>query len=106
MLGGMTTQAPTTKEAFERRFHENQKIEGFGLDGTTTRMPCPFCAAPDFVVYKILEVTEALAAESVCKECGRGAKALVTKAGSSVSYEVVQTRGDDPPPFVLKLRRV
>ena len=89
-----------TKEDYEKRFGENYRIEGFGLD-VTIHSPCPFCAAPDFMDYKILDVRQALQEEHVCAECGRGMKGTVADAvHDEVTVQVHQTQGEDPPPFI------
>lgn len=83
-----------TKAEYENRFHANQNITGHGLE-TTCHMPCPFCAAPDFMIYRVLEVNEAIQKGAVCKECKRGMKGIVTETRHGSSTEIVQTEGDE-----------
>jgi hypothetical protein len=88
---------PKSREEWEKRFHENQKISGFGL-ATTMHMPCPFCAAPDFAVYRIIDTEEALVDGAVCKECDRGAAIVFhVNTPSNKQFEMVQTSGPDQP---------
>jgi hypothetical protein len=94
---------PTSKEDYEARFHENQKMTGRFFE-TTMHMPCPFCAAPEFMVYKILEVTEIIAQEHICSECRRGCRAIITRETGGISFEFVQTQGDPPPEWVPAMR--
>jgi hypothetical protein len=94
-----------TKTEYEAKFTRNQSISGYGLD-VTMHMPCPFCATTGWMVYKILEMEEVSSREHVCSECGRGARMIYTHSGSSTSFEVVQTRGDDPPDYLPRMRRV
>ena len=82
-------------------FPESQKISGYGMD-VTVHMPCPFCAAPEWMIFKILEQEEVSSKEHVCKECTRGARMIYTHDGPSTSFEVVQTQGPDSPDFVPK----
>jgi rRNA maturation protein Nop10 len=93
------------KSEYESKFALNQRISGFGMD-TTMHMPCPFCAEPEWMVFKILEQEEISSKEHVCAECGRGAKMIYRHEGSSISFEVVQTCGDDAPGYLPPMRRV
>lgn len=104
----MITATPTNKEEYLIRFQANQKITGYGIEGTTQHMPCPFCAAPDWMVSTIIEIEQAMAVDRKCAECGRSAKAIVNRRGiGDVSFEFVQTGGDDPPDWLEpKMRRV
>jgi hypothetical protein len=97
-----------TREEYEAKYHANTRMSGFGLD-TTIHMPCPFCAEPDFLSYRSLETHEALAKETVCTKCGRGMRNLIVRtehAGSvTVGFAPVQTRGDDPAPYLRWIQR-
>ena len=98
---------PKSLDEYNKRYFENQKIEGYGIYGVGMRVPCPFCAAPDFIVHKVIETEEAFAKGAVCKECGRGAKAIFARDPSGVSFEIVQTSGPDQPEWLTpKMRRV
>lgn len=97
---------PNSQEELEQRFAANQKISGHGLD-TTMHLPCPFCAAPDFIVYKILDSEDALVNGAKCGECGRGAAIeFSVNTPSNKQFELVQTEGDDQPDWLTpKIRR-
>lgn len=95
---------PRTPEEYARRFHANQKITGNGIEGVRTHVPCPFCAAPDWLVHGLLEVGTAYAAGATCEECGRTARAIYYEGPSSTAIELVQTGGDPPEPWA-PLRR-
>lgn len=84
-----------------KRFHENQRITGFGLQ-TTMHAPCPFCAAADFMVFKIQQTEKAMVDGAVCKECKRGLRAIMHRGagGAVVSFEFVQTEGPAPDPGI------
>ena len=102
------SEAPTNTTEYLRRFFLSQKIEGYGLD-TTIHMPCPFCAAPDWLVHKLICTHEALESGATCKECERSAKAVFTetKASGVTAFEMVQTAGPDQPEWLQpKMRRV
>lgn len=94
-----------TKEEYEKKFADNQKFSGRGVE-TTIHMPCPFCAEPDFMIYRVIEVNDFLAHEAVCKHCGRGMKGIVEKGESGVNVEFVQTCGDPAPDFLPPIRRL
>jgi hypothetical protein len=98
---------PTTKEEYEQRFAENAHASGFGFENLKQHMPCPFCAAPEWLVVKLLELEARSSEPTICKECGRGAKTIYThEPGGVTRFEIVQTRGDDAPPWLPKIRRV
>lgn len=92
---------------YNRLQMERQRIEGFGLEVRVTS-PCPFCCAPDFNSYLVIDVEKISGKEVVCKACGRGAMHLMTHdAFGGTQVELVQTRGPDPDlPFLPKMRRV
>jgi hypothetical protein len=98
---------PTSMAEYAIRFGENQKLSGYGIGNVYQHMPCPFCAAPGFLTFEILEVEKQMAAGATCKECKRGAKALFTRENGGVSFEIVQTDGPDQPGWLVpKMRRV
>lgn len=97
---------PKNAEEYRERFHRNQRIEGFGTD-TATHLPCPFCAASDFMTLPITQADEAMQRGAMCKECGRSAKGIVERSASGVRFEIVQTGGPDQPEWLEpKMRRV
>jgi len=91
---------------FEAKFQANTKYSGFGM-ATTLHVPCAFCAEPDFMVYKILEVDEAVKKGAVCKSCLRGLKAIfhVDTPGNK-QFEMVQFCGPEAPRFLTPIRRI
>lgn len=95
-----------TRQEYEQKYFHNQRITGFGL-GVTLHVPCPFCAEPDFLIYKIIEMESALTSDHVCKHCGRGMKTFIERDKyGGTKMEFVQTCGDDPPDFLPKMRRI
>lgn len=97
---------PKTRQEYEARFMGAYAIEGKGIDGLRVRVPCPACAAPDFLTYGALDVETAWTAGAVCIECGRGFRAIFDHSVPMVtSWEIVQTRGDDVPPWCAARRR-
>lgn len=97
---------PQSKEEYEKRYHANTRIEGFFAE-TTTIAPCPFCAAPDWLRMPILTTQEAMAEGATCKQCGRSARAVFTSEHPGhTQFELVQTGGLPPPPWLPFIRRV
>ncbi len=94
---------PGTIGEFMDRFKKNQYLSGMGLD-CMLHMPCPFCAAPEWIVYHIWDVKAVLTQGAQCQECGRGAKTVfhADQFGNVMHFELFQTVGDDPPAYVGK----
>lgn len=91
----------TSMEQYNEVFMRNQKISGLGIEGTTMHMPCPFCAHPDFMVYKIVDTEDKVVEPHVCSNCQRGAKFILNDDGEGTkTLELVQTQGDDPPEWM------
>jgi hypothetical protein len=101
---------PETLEEYNRLYNERTVYEGHFADATMT-VPCPFCCAPSFMRWYILplkspDVEKAMSEGAVCSSCGRGMKAIFQRTRSGVSFECVQTRGDDVPSYLPPMRRV
>lgn len=96
-----------THDEYNRLIMERSRVFGFGME-TSFSAPCPFCCAPDWMTYKVLEVEEVMKRGAVCKDCGRGVRAVfsVDQPGHK-QFEFVQTCGPDPDlPFLPPMRRV
>ena len=91
---------PTNMDEYAARAHANYQVTGFGIDGTTVHMPCPFCSAKDWIVHKVIETEEAMKKGGTCKECGRAAKLVFTEQLGGKSFELVQTDGDPLPEWM------
>lgn len=92
---------PTTLDELNARIQANMRIEGYGLE-TRTVLTCPFCGAPDWMVYPItagLNDYADLAVPHTCKACQRSAKLVTKRLDGGVSQELVQTGGPEPPAF-------
>jgi hypothetical protein len=95
----MSYEQPTSAEEYRKKFDDNQHMSGQFLE-TTMHMPCPFCAAPEFWVFKILEIERVLGADMKCNECHRGARALFKRDRGGVSFEIVQVSGSAQPEWL------
>lgn len=97
---------PASLEDYNQRFYENQRVSGQGLE-TRTHIPCPFCASEDFLSPRILDTESAMERGATCSVCGRSARAIFTRSPGTVSFEIVQTGGEDQPDWLKpKMRRV
>ncbi len=91
---------PRNQDDYLRRFYANHSVDGFGLD-TRVHMPCPFCAAADFAIFRIVDMREVLRHEATCAECGRSGRSIfVSDKPDEKLIEFVQTGGDDPPAWL------
>lgn len=99
-------QDPKTKAEFDARYDENAYIEGEGME-SEAHLPCPFCAAPDFVQFRMLDAEMIAKLERVCRECSRGVVLEIKPIakGTGVRWEFVQTCGEDPPAYLPVMRR-
>lgn len=97
---------PATKEEYERRYMENYRVEGYGIEGVTNHFPCPFCAAPDWHVVRIIDFGVPPGEGTYhskpieCQACGRSARYASQRTGGGVTMGMVQTAGPDPAPWV------
>lgn len=90
-------------QEYSALFLANQRIEGVGFE-VTMHVPCPFCAAPDFLASGIATAQSDWARGGTCPACGRSAKTLFQGNGN---WEIVQTGGPEPPEWLTpKMRRL
>lgn len=83
---------PRSMEDFALRYHANLKLTGFGIGNVYTHAPCPFCAAPEFMVWETMEARAVMERGAQCRECSRSARVIPSGDGL---MEFVQTGG--PP---------
>lgn len=87
---------PDVMSSHNEKFLANHRVSGFGAM-VVTHVPCPFCAAPNFMNLPIVSVEEEMAKEHTCSGCGRSGKALLSRSSGGVAFEFVQTGGEDAP---------
>jgi hypothetical protein len=98
---------PVDLDAYLKRFHMGELIEGYGFGNVYMTSPCPFCAAPGWLKWEMLDVRPAMEKGATCSECGRSARAIFKDDHGRAAFEIVQTGGDDPPEYLVpKMRRV
>jgi transcription elongation factor Elf1 len=97
--------APKSRDEFQRRFRSNSFLDDTGFS-VTQHFPCPACAAADWLVTRLVDLDQFVGQEFVCHECGRGFAFHSPSSGvTSSSYEVVQTCGEDLPPWIPFIQR-
>jgi len=84
----------------------NANVRFFGLGYMTSMsVPCPFCAAPDFMIYKVLEVQKKMEEGATCGCCRRSARAVFSDTPTGKRFEIFQTAGPAAPEWLQpKLR--
>lgn len=92
---------PLTPREYEERTRQNIEYFGHGVNAGA-HIPCPFCGAPRFMSYRIIECMAEMQKEHICTECSRGARTIITTSpdGLTTGLEIVQTCGDDPPEWI------
>jgi hypothetical protein len=97
---------PTSPEDFEARHAVAYIVTGNGTN-RTRHVPCPFCAAADWMVYNDPEARRTMTREHECQVCGRRARfEIVRLEDGTRTAELVQTGGPDPPAWMVPPRRV
>lgn len=103
---------PATLDEYNLRQSAGAVVGGHGPE-THMTVPCPFCCEPNFQTWYIWpghpQHLHAVATkEQVCRNCERGVLHIFESApdGTVTKFEIVQTRGDDPPPYFPPMRRV
>ena len=92
------TLEPESYQDYERLFFKHSKLSGTGLE-TAQHYPCPFCAAPDWAIVRVLDV-QLLSEKRVCKNCQRGGRARFSNPLGGIAFEFVQTSGPVPPDWL------
>lgn len=98
---------PTNYQEYLARCAKNQVITGRGLGNVFTHAPCPFCGAPEFMVFEVMETELAMVKEHTCAECERSAKFMVFDIAGGKTFHLVQTGGPDQPDWMVhKMERI
>ncbi len=96
---------PATLAEFNALYHQRVKYDGEGIT-TRVSLPCPGCAAPDFIDMHLRDTQTAWAKGATCAACGRGFRMLFSGRHSpSQTFEIVQTHGADLPAWAPPIRR-
>lgn len=78
------------------------RTEGYGVE-TKSILPCPFCASPDWLVFPVTAGLNGYVEEQkprFCKNCCRTARVIIVRSKDSVTFEIVQTDGPEPPEWM------
>jgi hypothetical protein len=99
---GFDMTHPKTLKEFIERMERNYYTEGEG-ENAVTMIPCPFCAAPDFMHYVPATAREVEKQTHTCNECGRSSRLVFHDDGS----QIVQVGGEDQPDYlIMRYRRM
>lgn len=95
---------PKTKAEFESLYHSNARVSGYGAL-VTQHLPCPFCAAPDWLDVPIAKLAlegsqKVFGTPRTCVECKRTAKVLVAETASMTSMRLLLIEGDEPAEYL------
>ncbi len=96
---------PMSPEDFQARYAIAYLVTGSGPI-RTTHLPCPFCAAADWMVYSEAETKSAMTRDHACQACGRSARYEIGLDDDGVTAELVQTAGPDAPGWMIPPRRI
>lgn len=96
---------PATRAEYDRLFIANTKVSGYGIEGVTQHLPCPFCATSGWASWRIIDLAlqdnEPMKRTRTCQSCGRSARIDVTNLPSGgTTAELVQVAGADPPEYL------
>ena len=98
-MPGQSPFAPRNLAEYTARATINCRVEGYGAEVVTV-VACPFCGAGGFWRLAIVAVRRVMEADTKCGECKRSARALFKTGAGLISFEVVQTGGEDPPAWL------
>lgn len=94
---------PRNEQEHFERFEANYRVTGFGR-WTKQHLPCPFCAAADWLIFRVAQAPDVLRDRiATCQECGRSARCIIEdKPPNETGYfiEFVQTGGPDQADWV------
>jgi hypothetical protein len=89
---------PTSQAEYNQLFMINQHLSGNGILGTTQHMPCPWCAAAEWMVFQVINTDVAMSGGPYeCSNCHRSGTFVIEREVDSASFELVQTGGPEPP---------
>lgn len=84
---------------YERRYSYSQRTEGSGQD-MLVYAPCPFCAAPNWLVHTLADTEKMYRLGAKCHECGRSARAIYKTYAGYNWIELVHSGGKQPPEWL------
>jgi hypothetical protein len=93
---------PASAKEYAEIYMANLEMTGFGIEGLTEHFPCPFCAARDWYIVRLIAF-QTSTDPIECEACGRSARFIFNEdaggpmQGGSKTMRLVQTGGPDPP---------
>lgn len=97
---------PKSEEEYTRLTHQRVRTTGYGIEGVTQHLPCPFCAAGEWMVFRLIDGLPRT--PHPCAVCGRTAQIIYhVDNETETRIELVQTAGPDQPEWLRpQMRRV
>jgi hypothetical protein len=98
---------PATVAEYNQLAAKNARVTGQGTQ-TVTHIPCPGCAAPDWLAFPVTAALDEYAGvqrPARCAACGRTFRLAITREGGSVISEFIQTGGPALPAYLPPMKR-
>lgn len=90
--------APRNEQELARRIAMHQHTFGRGIEGAGMSMACPWCGAPDWLEFLVIDGP--IGKVATCGECGRAGLFRSEPIPGGHSHELVQTDGPDAPAWM------
>jgi hypothetical protein len=89
---------PTNYPEYAALYEKNSTVTGFG-EFVIHHMPCPFCAAPNFMAIEVFHHGNILG-PTQCDNCKRSAKVIYEHFTNGSAVRLYQTNGPDQPKWL------
>lgn len=89
---------PTSMEEYQQLYLENTRTSGSGILGLTQHFACPICAAPEWLVVKVIDFQQDHI--STCEACHRTVQLQFERTESGMGMQAVMTDGPEPPEWL------
>lgn len=96
---------PQTMHEYNQRYNDNTRFEGRYAE-TKTVMPCPGCAASDWLDWPVTAAMNDYAdvtKPTKCKHCNRTFRFQMDASANGITMRIYQTDGPEVPSFLKHL---
>lgn len=90
---------PTSVDEYNILFKQSYHLEGSG-SLTRVHFPCYLCAAPDFLVCRLLDLQDEMQGEHKCLACQRTVQAIVTEHLGARTVRLILVDGPEAAPWM------